>query len=163
MRYLILFIITFIIIINGCGFHLHDTDKIPKELKILKLNINNSYGHITHIIKQQLKLNNIRLMNEAVQNIPILKIENTSKKIETVSIYQDGKSAEKKLIFFLNVLFILPNGTSYPINVRVERTFFDNPLEILAREAENEVIKQEIYEEAVCQLIDKLLIIYGNI
>ncbi|MCP5821819.1 LPS assembly lipoprotein LptE, partial [Klebsiella pneumoniae] len=69
--------------------------------------------------------------------IPVLKITSSPEGSEkTVSIFQDGKAAEKELVYYLNAQVIMPNGSVYPINVRVDRSFFDNPLEALAKDAE---------------------------
>ncbi|KLO02862.1 LPS biosynthesis protein, partial [Morganella morganii] len=54
---------------------------------------------------------------------------------------------------------IMPNGSVYPINVRVDRSFFDNPLEALAKDAEKDMIRQEMREQAAARLVRKLLII----
>ena len=53
----------------------------------------------------------------------------------------------------------MPNGSVYPINVRVDRSFFDNPLEALAKDAEKDMIRKEMREQAAARLVRKLLII----
>ncbi|MGP1953851.1 MAG: LPS assembly lipoprotein LptE, partial [Arsenophonus sp. NC-QC1-MAG3] len=82
---------------------------------------------------------------------------------KTVSIYQDGKSIEKQLNFWVSAQIILSNGTVYPIKIHVKRAFFENPLEILAKDAENELLKQEMREQVARQLIRKLLIMHITI
>ncbi|MGP1930618.1 MAG: LPS assembly lipoprotein LptE [Arsenophonus sp. ET-YP4-MAG3] len=138
-------------------------NQLPEELKTLRISSNDPYGPLSYAIKNQLRINNIKLIDENLENMPILKILSSSEKSETVSIYQDGKSAEKQLIFFVNAKIILPNGIFYSIKTDVKRIFFDNPLETLAKDAENELVKQEMREQAAHQLIYKLLIIYNTI
>ncbi|MGP1939126.1 MAG: LPS assembly lipoprotein LptE [Arsenophonus sp. ET-DL9-MAG3] len=130
---------------------------------MLRLSSNDPYGPLSYAIKNQLRLNNIKLIDENLENMPILKILSSFENSGTVSIYQDGKSAEKQLFFFVNAKVILPSGTIYSIKTDVKRIFFDNPLETLAKDAENELVKQEMREQAARQLICKLLIIYSGI
>ncbi|MFS1537865.1 MAG: LPS assembly lipoprotein LptE [Candidatus Phlomobacter fragariae] len=164
MRYLItLFLSLAVLITAGCGFRLQDTTQVPEKLKTLRLSSDDPYEPLARAIRQQLRLNNVNLIDENLQNVPIFKIWGSSENTETVSIYQDGKSAEKQLNFWVSAQVILPNGTVYPIKTRVERALFDNPLETLAKDAENELIKQEMREQAARQLIRKLLILHSTI
>ncbi|MFP3014371.1 MAG: LPS assembly lipoprotein LptE [Arsenophonus sp.] len=164
MLYLIIFFINIsVLITSGCRFYLRDTFQIPEELKTLKLKINDSYSPLERAIRHELRLINVNLIDDNIQNVPILKIINSSENIETVSVYQDGKSAEKQLDFFISGEIILPNNIVYSIKTRVTRTFFDNPLETLAKDAENKLIKQEMHEQAAHQLIRELFIVNKTI
>lgn len=159
MHYLFsLFLSLITLITASCGFRLQDITQIPDELKTLKLSSTDPYGPLAHVIKQQLRLNSINLIDENFQNVPVLKIINSSENIKTISIYQDGKSAEKQLNFLISAQLILQNGVIYPIKTRVERVLIENPSETLSKDAENEYIKQEMREQALRQLISKLLI-----
>ncbi|EKT61453.1 LPS assembly lipoprotein LptE [Providencia burhodogranariea] len=161
MRYLITLLLSLSVLVTaGCGFRLQGTTQIPEELKTLQLSSNAPYSSLTRAVREQLKLNNVKLIENGKTDIPILKITGSSEKTETVSIYQDGKSAEKQLTFVLNAQVLMPNGSVYPLQSQVERTFFDNPLEALAKDAENELVKQEMREQAARILIRKLLIVH---
>ncbi|MGP1956854.1 MAG: LPS assembly lipoprotein LptE [Arsenophonus sp. NC-PE1-MAG3] len=164
MRYLIIFFLYLAVLITAsCRFCLQGMPQITEELKTLKLSSADPYGPLAREIRQQLRLNNINLIDENLQNVPILKIGDSYENTKTVSIYQDGKSIEKQLNFLVNAQIILSNGTVYPIKIHVNRVFFENPLEILSKDAENELIKQEMHEQVARQLIRKLLIIYITI
>ncbi|MFP3037051.1 MAG: LPS assembly lipoprotein LptE [Arsenophonus sp. ER-BJ3-MAG3] len=159
---IILFITLTIFVMVGCISSLKDTINISRELKELRLSISDPYGNLATAIKQQLDLNNIKLVNENIHNLPILKIMCSSEDIETVSINQDGKSAEKQLNFYVNAQMILPNGIIFPIKTHISQSIFDDSLKILAKDVENEFIKKEILEQTASQLIFKLLIIHNN-
>lgn len=164
MRYIItLFLSLAVLFTAGCGFRLQGTKQVPEELKTLRLSSDDLYGPLARAIRQQLRLNNVNLINKNLQNVTILKIVGSSENLKTVAIYQDGKSAEKQLNFEVTAQIILPQGTVYPIKTRVERVFFNNPLETLAKDAENELVKQEMREQTARQLIRKLLIVHSTI
>lgn len=44
----------------------------------------------------------------------------------------------------------------------VFRTFFDNPLAALAKDAEQDIVRQEMREQAAQQLVRKLLTVNGS-
>ncbi|MFP3029589.1 MAG: LPS assembly lipoprotein LptE [Arsenophonus sp.] len=165
MRYLIiLFLCLAVLITSSCGFHLQGRpQQIAEKLKRLKLSSGDPYGPLARAIRHELRLNNINLIDENLQNVTTIKIGSSSENTKTVTIYQDGKSVEKQLNFRITAQIILPNGRVYPIKICIERAFFDNPLEILAKDAETELIKQEMREQAASQLIRKLLIAHMTI
>lgn len=163
MRYLITLLLSLSVLVTaGCGFRLQGTTQIPDELKTLQLSSNAPYSALTRAVREQLRLNNVTLLENGKPDIPILKITGSSETTETVSIYQDGKAAEKQLTFVLNAQVLMPNGSIYPLQSQVERTFFDNPLEALAKDAENELVKQEMREQAARMLVRKLLIVHTS-
>lgn len=161
MRYLITLLLSLSVLVTaGCGFRLQGTTQIPEELKTLQLSSNDPYSYLTRSLREQLRLNNVTILETGSASVPILKIVSSSEKTETVSIYQDGKAAEKQLVFVMNVQVLMPNGAVYPLQSQVERTFFDNPLEALAKDAENDLVKQEMQEQAARNIVRKLLIVH---
>ncbi|HBO22613.1 LPS assembly lipoprotein LptE [Providencia sp.] len=161
MRYLITLLLSLSVLVTaGCGFRLQGTTQIPEELKTLQLSSNDPYSYLTRALREQLRLNNVTILENGSASVPILKITTSSEKTETVSIYQDGKAAEKQLTFVMNAQVLMPDGSIYPIQSQVERTFFDNPLEALAKDAENELVKQEMQQQAARILVRKLLVVH---
>ncbi|MCC8366772.1 MULTISPECIES: LPS assembly lipoprotein LptE [Xenorhabdus] len=151
-----------VLVTAGCGFHLRGTTQVPKELQTLQLNSGDPYGPLARAVRQQLRLNDVRIAEQASASLPILKLLGSSENNVTVSVFQDGKAAERQLVLDVDAQVLMPNGNIYPLEVRVERSFFDNPLEALAKDAENELVKQEMREQAARQLIRKLLTIQSS-
>ncbi|PHM37698.1 LPS assembly lipoprotein LptE [Xenorhabdus innexi] len=148
-----------VLVTAGCGFHLRGTTQVPKELQTLQLSSGDPYGPLARAVRQQLRLNDVRIAEQASASLPILKLVGSSENNVTVSVFQDGKAAERQMVLDVDAQVLMPNGNIYPLQARVERSFFDNPLEALAKDAENELVKQEMREQAARQLIRKLLTI----
>lgn len=153
-----------VLITAGCGFNLRGVTQIPQELRFLELNSNDLYGPITRAIYKELKQNGVTIIEgTADQSIPSLRIINSNESRETVSIFQDGKTAEYQLIMIIDGQILLPDKDIYSFRSKVFRTFFDNPLTALAKDAEQDIIRQEMREQLAQQVIRKLLTVKNEI
>lgn len=152
-----------VLVTAGCGFHLRGTTQVPSQLQTLTLNSNDPYGPLTRAIRDQLRLSGVKIEDDAArQDIPSLRILDSSEKRDTVSIFQDGKTAEYQMVLTVQAQVLLPGEDLYPISVTVFRTFFDNPLAALAKDAEQDIVRQEMRRQAAEQLVRKLVIINGR-
>ncbi|QTL38928.1 LPS assembly lipoprotein LptE [Xenorhabdus budapestensis] len=151
-----------VLVTAGCGFHLRGTTQVPKELQTLQLNSSDPYGPLARAVRQQLRLNDVKIVEQASASVPILKLLSSSENKETVSVFQDGKAAERQLVLNVDAQVLMPNGNIYPLRAKVDRAFFDNPLEALAKDAENELVQQEMREQAAHQLIRQLLTVQST-
>ncbi|MBD1228717.1 LPS assembly lipoprotein LptE [Xenorhabdus griffiniae] len=150
-----------VLVTAGCGFHLRGTTQVPKELQTLQLSSGDPYGPLARAVRQQLRLNDVKIVENGDASLPILKLVSSSENKETVSIFQDGKAAERLLVLNVDAQVLMPNGSIYPLRAKVDRSFFDNPLEALAKDAEDELVKQEMREQAARQLMRQLLTVHG--
>ncbi|WP_172397983.1 LPS assembly lipoprotein LptE [Gilliamella apicola] len=143
--------------LTGCGFHLQHDTEVPARFKKMSYMSYDPYGRLSRDIKELLRDNHVTLTNnESSQNLPVLKVIRDSLDRSTISIYKDGKAAEYQLVLTVETQVIIEKEKIYPINVRVFRTFFDNPSAALAKTTEQDLIEDEMYMEAAKQIIRKL-------
>jgi len=163
-RILMLLLGAVVLVTSGCGYHLRGTTNVPVELKTITLNSYDPYGPLTREVRSQLKLSDVTVveMNTALnRKLPELRLVGASLGQSTVSIFQDGKTAEYQLAMTVSAQVLMPGKDIYPLSVTVFRSFFDNPLAALAKDAEQEIIQKEMREQAAQQLIRKLLTIHA--
>ncbi len=154
-----------VLALSACGFHFQNGELIPQELQTLKLESSDPYSDMALSMRRQLQLNNVNLVEDQT-NVPVLRLNKISSKDQVVSIFKQGREAEKQLILEVEASVKLPNKDSFPISTKVNRTFFDNARAALAKSAEKDVIWQDMREQAARQLINKMVAlqhqIHGN-
>ncbi|SPY33836.1 LPS-assembly lipoprotein LptE [Pasteurella canis] len=157
-----LLLITSVCLISACGFKFQNGGLIPQELQTLTLESSDPYSEMTIVLRKQLQMNNVNLV-DSQQTIPVLRLNKITMDDKVASIFKRGREAEKVLILEVEAMVKLPNHASFPISVKVNRTFFDNSRAALAKSAEKEVIWHDMREQAARQLITKMVALQHQI
>ncbi|MGK2889517.1 MAG: LPS assembly lipoprotein LptE [Candidatus Malihini olakiniferum] len=162
-RLFTLFLWLAVLVTAGCGSHLRGTTQLPSELKVLTLTSNDPFGPLTRTIRDQLRASDVRVKDDATrQDIASLRILGSTETRDTVSIFQDGTTSEYQMVLTVQGQVLLPGEDIYPLSVTVFRTFFDNPLAALAKDAEQDILRREMRRQAAEQLVRKLVNINGS-
>ncbi|UDG79953.1 LPS assembly lipoprotein LptE [Candidatus Steffania adelgidicola] len=147
----------------GCGYHLPGTThQTQTQIKNMTLNTHELYGPLTRAIREELHLNHVMLV-QCIQDgntLPSLEILNTSERQETASVFQNGKTAEYEITLNIQAKVVIPGKDYHLIDIKVHRSFFDNILTVLAKDAEGDIIRQEMRQQAAQQLVRTLLLVY---
>ncbi|WP_217516688.1 LPS assembly lipoprotein LptE [Vibrio metschnikovii] len=139
----------------GCGFHLRGDYDIPEELSMMSLTSNDQYSTLTRLVKGQLRMNEIQLV-EPASNIANLHLNGESLSERTLSLYQNTRAAEKELTFNTSYRVTIPEVGTRMFSTSVTRSYLDNPLTALAKSAEREMIVDEMRKLAASQIIRQM-------
>ncbi|MDU8923533.1 LPS assembly lipoprotein LptE [Pasteurellaceae bacterium LIM206] len=147
---------TALLMLSACGFHFQNGQLVPKELQTIALESGDQYDSMTIAMRKQLRLNNIKIV-DADAGVPVLRLNKTGSTDKVASVFKQGREAEKILTVQVEASIQMPNHTVYPLNAKVNRTFFDNSRAALAKYNEREMILNDMREQAARQLISKMV------
>ncbi|WP_439234520.1 LPS-assembly lipoprotein LptE [Lonepinella koalarum] len=157
----IAFLMLSISVLTACGFHFQNGELIPQELRTLKFESSDPYSDMSMAMRKQLLANNIRIVEQT--NVPILRITKVTSNNEVVSVFKQGREAEKMLMLQVDASVQLANKQTYPISAKVSRTFFDNSRAALAKSSEREMIWSDMREQAARKLISKMVTLQSQV
>lgn len=149
-------LITSIAAISACGFHFQTGQLVPKELQTISFESADKYDAMSMAMRKQLQMSNINVVDPR-EDVAVLRIHNVRTNDEVVSVFKQGREAEKVLIMNVSASVRLPKQEAHEISVSVNRTFFDNSRAALAKSAEREVIWNDMREQAARQIIAKMV------
>ncbi|MCD1126896.1 LPS assembly lipoprotein LptE [Jinshanibacter sp. LJY008] len=152
-----------VLVTAGCGFNLRGTTNVPHDLNTLILDTPDPYGPMTRAVRSQLRQSGVTIVDSStvdektLKSTPSLRLGGASSFRDTVSIFQNGTTAEYQMVMQSSAQVMLPGKGIYNINAKVFRSFFDNPLTALAKDAEEDMLYQEMREQLAQQLVRKLI------
>lgn len=141
--------------LTACGWHFKNNEVLPQDLRSLTFESADQHSDISRALRQQLQLNGVELVPSQA-SVTKLRLVGASSGSKVVSVFKQAREAEKLLTLNVQAIAVVPEKGSYPLEVSVHRTFFDDARAALAKSAEQEMIMKDMYEQASRQLIIKL-------
>jgi LPS-assembly lipoprotein len=142
--------------LNACGFNLRGTEKFHFTSAQIQ---SEGADHLASELERLMLEREIKIVpttNEA-QVVISLSQEKFDKRVLTVSAVS-GKLAEIELTFQVNLAVQQPDGTILlePQPLTLWRDYSFDETAVLAREAEEELLHQEMFQDLIAQILRRL-------
>lgn len=142
-------------LLSACGFHLRGDYDVPEELSTMSITSYDQYSTFTRMVKRQLRMNEINLVQPA-EKVPNIHLINEGLSERTLSLYQNTRAAEKELTFQASYRVTIPEIGDKTFSTSVTRSYLDNPLTALAKSVERDMIVDEMRKLATGQIVRQM-------
>lgn len=146
-----------VLFLTACGWQFKNNELFPEELRTLRYESTDQNSDMSRILRNQLLLNDITIVPaESKIRTATLRLNSTETTSRVASVFKQAREAEKILSLTVKATVSVPEKASYPLEVSVHRTFFDDSRAALAKSEEKESIIRQMYEQASRQLLIKI-------
>ncbi len=143
------------VLLSACGFRFANQGGIDPAFQTIKLQTADPYDYLSREVRNQLQLHQVTIVESG--DVPELRIKSHSISSNVVSVFKQGRDAEKFLFLNLNAAMYIPGRGEFSMNIRNSRAFFDDSRAALAKSAEKDVIDNDMRAQAARQLIIKMI------
>lgn len=144
-----------VLFLTACGWQFQNSEIFPEALRTLRFESVDQYSEMSRTLRSQLLLHNIRLVSDT-QQAATLRLNSANSTSRVASVFKQAREAEKILSLTVKATVSTQDNRSYPLEVSVHRTFFDDSRAALAKSEEQDAILRQMYEQAARQLLIKM-------
>lgn len=150
--------VLFVLGLSACGWQLKNSELLPEALRSLRYESADQYSEMSRVLRNQLLLNDIIIVPpQSKIRTATLRLNSTKTDSKVASVFKQAREAEKILSLTVKATVNVPEKGTFPLEVAVHRTFFDDSRAALAKSEEKETIMRQMYEQASRQLLVKMV------
>ena len=151
-------------LLTGCGFHLRGAFSISPSLQTLQILPNQSYDVFQRTLKQFLKSNNIKIVEQNTENtIPVTTLTILNQAFSERAVAYSSNGLPNRAALELKISYQLTDEKGKPLGnntvVIVERELMLNPNAVLGTDNERSHLQADLYRDAASQLVRQLSMI----
>lgn len=145
------FILLFLL--TACGYQLRGSVELPDGMENLYLE--NASGPLQTEIRKALKFSKGKLVASPEDAGIVIKVQKEDMKVRVLSVSSTGKANQFELLYNLVFSIYSPEGELLLGNQKVQsqRSYFNDQEEILAQSNEEQIIRNEMYSQAVRSIV----------
>ena len=161
LSHFLLFSFLFSLLLSGCGFQLRGqgTVKLPESLATIRVSIQGSQAAndpLRLTMEDALRVQAGATITQA-GDAPVLTLTRETIDSQVLTVDASGKAGEYLLRYEIGFSLADINGPLLPPQtLRLQRDYRFNPLNVLAKEQEEENLKRELRRDALSQIIRRL-------
>ncbi|NOQ35537.1 MAG: hypothetical protein GQ569_06530 [Methylococcaceae bacterium] len=142
-----------LLFLTACGYQLRGSIELPEGMENLYLE--NASGRLQQEIRSALKFSKGQLVSTPEEAGIVIKVLREEMKTRVLSVSSTGKANQFELIYNLNFSIFSPTGELLLANQKVnsQRHYFNDQEEVLAQTNEEQLIRNEMYSQAVRSIV----------
>lgn len=151
-----------VLYLTACGYQLRGAIELPEGMENVYLE--NASGQLTEKISKALSFSKGKLVATPKEAGVVIKILKERMKTRVLSVSATGKANQFELIYKLNFSIYDSSDELLLANQRVQsqRSYFNDQEEILAQSSEEQLIRNEMYIQAVRSILIRARIAIKN-
>lgn len=155
-------VVTSMLLLTACGYHLRGSIDIPDEMKNIYMEGASSQLH--REMKQSLRTSEGELVGVPAQAGMVIKILKDDMQRRVLSLDSQGKATEFELNYTVSYMLLDSSGNVLleQQDLEINRDFFNSQQDILAKNNEEVVIRDEIYRQAVRTIVTRARAVLKN-
>ncbi len=142
-------------LLSACNYHLRGSAEIPEMLKFL--NVQSASPLLYKSFKESLQTAGGQLIDKPDPKGVIVKVVNERFERRSLSLSSTGKASEFELVYDLSYEVWGSAGQLFvPLQqIKVRRNYFNDQQDIIGKSNEENIIRQEMYQQAVRELMER--------
>ncbi len=150
------FIFIFALFLSACGYHLRGAVDLPEGLK--KVYLEGASMQLREQFRKVLRTASGELTSSPDAASVFIRIANENNDQRVLSLSARGRSNELELYYRLNYTLAKADNSvlieSQPLEIK--REYFNDQQDMVAKDNEQQVIRNEMYHQAVRMMIDRI-------
>ncbi len=150
-----IFLLTFLLTVSACGYQLRGSIDLPEELKSIFLQGGSS--QLNKAMRKTLKSSGGQLVDSATQAGLILQVLKEKMDRRVSSLSSSGRANEYELVYKIDFTLLDKDGNTLSKlqQIEINKSYFNNQEEVLGKNNEEKVIREEMYRKAVQSMVNR--------
>ncbi len=150
-----IFLFTFVLMLTACGYQLRGSIDLPEGLKSIYLQ--GGSAQLKKQMRRTLKSSGGQLVDKSRLAGLIVKIDNERMDRRVMSLSPTGRASEYELIYQFDFTLLDKENKVLAEQQRIEinKDYFNDQEEILGKNNEEQVIRDEMYRKAVGSIVNR--------
>ncbi len=154
-----IFLLTLLLLTSACGYQLRGSIDLPEGLKHIYLQ--SGSAQLQQTMRKTLKSSDGQLVSSIDQAKLVVQVLKEKMHKRVLSLSSTGRASEYEIIYKLEFNLVSPSGNilSKAQRIEIKKDYFNNQEQILGKNNEEKVIKDEIYRKAVRTILNRSRVI----
>lgn len=158
-----IFLLIIVLSISACGYQLRGSIDLPEGLKSIYLQ--NASAQLQKNMKKTLKSSGGKLVDNIEQAGLVVQVVKEKMDRRVLSLSSTGRASEYEIIYQLefNLLDAERKALSRTQQIEITKDYFNNQEEVLGKDNEERVIRDEMYRRAVQSIVNRSRVVLENL